>query len=339
MLFAAKRKPKEKQKKLCVVRYGAWGDALMVSPVFKYYKEQDWYVILNCTQKCFDILRTNPYIDAFIVQEDGEIPLDKLEEHWKQLEKQVDKVVNFSGSIETQLLVSYKQPEFGWTKKQLDKRCNINYYDHTMKVAGFPEKTGEKGEIYFTKNEEKWARKLTKKHDGFNVVVCLTGSSVHKIYPYMDALINAIVDGIPDSHIFLVGEPGAKGIIDKHPQITDFCGKIDIRKSFVLTKHMNLVISPETSVLVAAGIYDTPKVALLSHGSKENVTKYYVNCHTIVQNVSCQPCHKLHYTRDTCPVVPDTKFPICMGLLHPKEIIPAIEEEYIKWKKNLLGVK
>ncbi len=337
MLFVARRQANTKEKKLCVIRYGAWGDAIMLSPVFKYYKEQKWYIILNCTQKCYDILKTNPYIDGFLIQEDNEIPFEKLEDHWTKLKKQFDKLINFSGSIESSLLIAPYQKEFEWSKEKRHKLCNINYYDRTMKLAGFPKKKGELGELYFTKNEEKWARKLTKKHSGFNVLVCLSGSSIHKIYPYMDAIINAIVDGLPNTHVFLVGEPGTKGIIDKHKQITDFCGEISIRKSFVLAKHLNLVISPETSVLVAAGCFDTPKIALLSHGSEENLTKYYKNCHTIVQNVSCQPCHKLHYQRDTCPVIPETKFPICMGLLHPKKILPAIEKVYGNWKKQILG--
>jgi ADP-heptose:LPS heptosyltransferase len=332
MLYLLKNKPHSNQKKICIIRYGAWGDAIMLSPVFKYYKADGYHVTLNCTQKCFDILNTNPHIDAFLLQEDNEIPLEKLNEHWDTLRKVYDRVVNFSGSIENTLLIAPNQAEWTLPKEELHKRCNKNYYDHTLEVAGYKKKKGEKGELYFTPKEEKWAKRLNL--TGYTVVWCLSGSSIHKIYPYADTVIKAILDGIPEAHVILVGEPGAKGIIDPHPRLSDWCGRIDIRKSFLLTKYADLVISPETSVLVAAGCFDTPKIALLSHGSEENVSKYYENCVVVRQDVKCSPCHKLHYKRNSCPVVKETDFPVCMGLLHPKKLLPPIEKFYLEWRKN-----
>lgn len=333
MLFIVKNVIEKDQKRLCIIRYGAWGDAIMLSPVFKYYSAQNWHITLNCTEKCHTILKTNPYIDAFIIQESNEIPIDKLPEHWKKLEGQFDKVVNFSGSIEDCLLISPQRKEYIWSKEKLEKKCNKNYYDHTMEWAGFPEKKGEIGELHFTTSEEKWAKRFRKKHKGFLVLWCLSGSSIHKIYPYADSVIQAIIEGIPEATVVLVGEPGAKHIIDSHPRIVDMCGEMGIRKSFILTKYVDLVISPETSVLAAAGCFDTDKIALLSHGSEENVTKYYKCCTVVRQDVSCSPCHRLHYDRDSCPVVEETQFPVCMGLLHPKLLLPPIEQSYKKFKE------
>lgn len=334
MLLVARRKPLVGQKKVCIVRYGAWGDAIMTSPVFKAYKEDHWYTILNCTTKCWEILRTDPNIDAFIVQNDGEIPFEKLEAHWTKLKAQVDKFINLSGSIENQLLISPSQPEYSWSNEKLHKRCDKNYYDHTMQLAGYPKKKGEVGNIFFTKNEENFAKKMRKKYKGFFVVWCLTGSSIHKIYPHADAAIQALVKGAAETYVILVGEGGAKGIINPHRRIIDKCGEFGIRESFVLAKHADLVVSTETSVLAAAGCFDTPKVALLSHGSEENVTKYYKNCYTIREKVSCAPCHRLHYTRDTCPLNPEFNHPICMALLSPKKVLEPIEKIYLEWRKK-----
>jgi len=334
MLFAVKRSPAKNQKKLCVIRYGAWGDAIMISPVFKYYHQDGWHITLNCTQKCYDVLNTNPYIDAFIIQSDGEIPIDKLNEHWNKLIKQFDKVINFTGSIENRLLISPGQKEYLWDKEKLHEHCNINYYDHTMKLAGYSKKKGELGEIYFTQKEEQFVKKLKEKYEGFLIVWCLTGSAIHKIYPWTENIINVIIERIPESYIILVGEPACKGLIDKNERIIDLCSNITIRESFILTKYVDLVISTETSVLVAAGCFDTPKVALLSHGSEENLTKYYKNCSVVRENVPCSPCHKLHYSRDTCPLVNEINHPICMGLLHPKKILDPIEKIYIEWREK-----
>ena len=338
MLLLVKNKPKPDQKRLCVIRYGAWGDAIMLSPVFKYYKQEGWHITLNCTEKCYEILKTDPNIDAYVFQLSSEINFNKLGEHWKKLDTQFDKVVNFSGSIEQKLLIGPSQKEYTWSRAELHKRCEKNYYDQTMEVAGFPDKKGEIGSIYFTKQEEQFARKYRKKYKGFFVLWCLTGSAIHKMYPFAENVVRAIVEGIPEAHVILVGEAGCKGLMEFHPRIIDKCGDFGIRESFVLAKNADLVVSTETSVLAAAGCFDTPKVALLSHGSEENVTKHYKNCHVVRQSVPCAPCHKLHYVRATCPLVPELNHPICMGLLHPKKVLEPIERVYINWKnKNLRG--
>lgn len=338
MLLLMKRKPGKNQKRLCIVRYGAWGDAVILSPVFKKYNADGWHITLNCTEKCYNILRTNPYIDSFLYQESNEVPIEGLEEHWKKLEKQFDKVINFTGSIENKLLISPSQKEYTLDREELHKRCNKNYYDQTMEIAGYPDAKGERGELHFTKREEKWGQLVKRKYAGFFIVWCLTGSSIHKIYPYAENVIQMLLEGIPECHIIIVGEPGLKGILDPHPRIIDKCGQIDIRKSFILTKYADLVVSTETSVLAASGCFPTPKIALLSHGSEENLTKYYENCHVVRENVPCSPCHKLHYSRETCPLMKELNHPICMGLLSPKKLIPPLEEVYIKWKnKNLNG--
>jgi len=323
-------------KRVCIVRYGAWGDAIMMSPVLRKYKEEGWHVTLNCTEKCFEILRTNPYIDAFIVQKSNEIPMDKLEDHWKKLKRQFDKLVNLSGSVENSLLISPGQKEYTWNREKMAKRCNKNYYDNTMALAGFKKETGLVGEMHFTKNEENFGKRIRKKYKGFLVLWCLSGSSIHKIYPYAENVLHAIADGIPGVRIILIGEPGCKGLVSPHKRIIDKCGEIGIREGCVLTKYVDLVVSPETSILNAVGCFDTPKIAILSHSSQENLTKYFRSCYNIVPEVPCYPCHKLHYTRDTCPLNKDTNHPICMALLHPLKILNPIEKVYIAWKQNHL---
>jgi ADP-heptose:LPS heptosyltransferase len=332
MIFAVRNKQKDKQKRLCIVRYGAWGDAIMLSPVLPYFKKDGWHITLNCTEKTYEILKTDPNIDSYLIQESNEVKIEDLKEHWKKLEQHFDKLLNFTGSIEKALLVAPNQKEYYWTKEQLHERCNKNYYDETLKWAGYPEAKGEQGRLYFTKSEERWAKKFFKKHRGFTIVWCLTGSSIHKIYPFAGNVIDAVSRGLPQAKIVLVGEGGAKGIITPHKRIIDKCGDFGIRESFILTKYADLVVSTETSVLVSAGCFNTPKIAMLSHGSEENVTKYYKRCIVVRESVKCSPCHKLHYSRETCPLVKEFNHPVCMGLLHPKKLLAPIEEIYKKWR-------
>ena len=102
----------------------------------------------------------------------------------------------------------------------------------------------------------------------------------------------------------------------------------------VMTKYADVVVGPETGLMVAAGCFDTPKIMMLSHSSEENLTKYWKNCTALSAGVECQPCHQLHYTRDSCPLDVRMGHPICMGELQPVELYDALELEYNKWKEK-----
>lgn len=328
---------REGQKNACVVRYGAWGDAVLITPVLRQLRKDDYHITMNCTERCYDILKSNPHIDRFLLQETNEIPVEKLQEHWDNIKPTFDKFINLSGSIEGYLLKTPSQPEYTWTKEERHKYCDKNYMDHTMKIAGYPDMKGELPELHFTKGEEKFAKKIRKKNKGFLVVVSMSGSSIHKVYPWMGDVINAITAAIPNAYVLLVGEGGCRGIVDETSQIRDFCGQLDIRKTFCLLKHADLVISTESAVANAVSAFDTPKVILLSHSSEENLTKYWKNCETVFQPVSCYPCHKLHYTKTTCNLATEFELPACAVLLAPNKVLDAVQriyENYLQKKEE-----
>lgn len=325
----------EGQKTACVVRYGAWGDAILVNPVLRQLKKDGFYVVLNCTEKTFEILKRDPNVDLFAVQKTNEVPVEKLDEYYKELSDLYDKFVNLNGSIEMELLKAPFQPEYYAPKEERHQLCNTNYNDHTMWKAGYPTLKGELPELFFKENEEEWAQKLLKrKEKKFFVLVCLTGSSPHKVYPYMGEVVGTILDGIPEAEVILVGEGALKGTLEPEPRLHDHCGEFGIRKSFLLTKHVDLVVSTETSVAMAAGCFDTPKVVMLSHGTEENLTKYWKNCHAIAPKVSCYPCHQLHYDKTSCKLDQISKMPICAALLHPKRVLDEVEKVYKAWKEG-----
>ncbi len=327
------RNPKvEGQKTACVCRYGAWGDAVLCSPVFRRLKADGYYVVFNSTERCYDILKHDPNIDSFLIQETNEIPNKDLLTHWKSMSDQYDRFINLNGSIEEKLLAVPWQAEYKAPQYIRHELFNKNYMDHTMAVAGFPDAKGELPGLFFNKKEEEWVKKIRASYPGFLVVYCLSGSSHHKVYPYADTVVQSIVNNLPDAVVLLVGEAGAYGIIDPHPQIVDLCGKIGIRKSFILCKQADLVITTETSVANAASAFDTPKIVLLSHSSDENLTKYWKNCFPIVPPAKCHPCHQIHYARASCPLEEETKMPVCVALLHPKMILEKVGVVYEHFK-------
>lgn len=322
--------------KACVVRYGAYGDALWCSPVFEKLQADGYYVIFNCTQRCYEIQKKNPHIDCFWLQEDDEVGNKDLGPYWEELKSKVDRFINLSGSIEGNLLVTPDHPNYKAPQAIRHSIYNKNYQDETMLKAGYPEEKGHTPSMYFTKSEEEWGRKFRDKHKGFLVVYSLTGSSLHKTYPYADAAIQAMLEGLPDCTVVCVGEAGTYGIIDKHPRLVDLCGRISIRKAMVLTKVADVVISPETAVANAASCFETPKIILMSHSSEENLTKYWKNVYPIIPPVACYPCHQLHYDKYSCPIEEQVQFPVCVALLHPAKILEKVEVVYDNWKQKQL---
>lgn len=101
----------------------------------------------------------------------------------------------------------------------------------------------------------------------------------------------------------------------------------------VATSVMDLVVSPETGVLSAAGAFDTPKIGLLTHSSKENLTKYFINDHSIQSSAPCSPCHKMIHELDDCTLDPEFGLPICMSVhMDPEKIKENFRVVYDNWK-------
>jgi ADP-heptose:LPS heptosyltransferase len=198
-------------KRALVVRYGAIGDIVQSTPVFKKLKEEGYHVTLNCTGPAQEILKHNPNVDEFIVQIKDYVPNDgkKLEEYWSEVGKSYDKFINLTGAAEDSLLVADKfiyrwSTDIRKAHPELDeasvlhnalnvareKAGTTNYYDNHLAKAGYSD-TGMNGEIFFSEQEEIMAAGFRKRHEGkFIILWSLAGSSYHKIYPYFHLVLS-----------------------------------------------------------------------------------------------------------------------------------------------------
>ena len=80
-----------------------------------------------------------------------------------------------------------------------------------------------------------------------------------------------------------------------------------IRDSLLVTKYVDLVISPDTGILHGAGCFDTPKIGLLTSTSKENITKYFKNDYSLESTVECSPCFRIiDLPEIQCPMSKET---------------------------------
>jgi ADP-heptose:LPS heptosyltransferase/predicted SAM-dependent methyltransferase len=340
---------KKKAKKEClIIRYGALGDAVWVTPALKQLKKQGYYIVYNCTEYSAQVLRENPYIDKFLFQDTDVVPNKELAPYWQEIGKSFDKVINFCESVEGSLLKMEGTDEFNWSHKRRHRECNVNYMDRTMAVAGFPEKKGQLPELFFSPTEEYLAC-LFREHykDKFVIEVSLSGSAQHKTYPWMPYLIKEIHNNYDDVVVVTVGDYTCRLLENWQDKNTiNRAGVWTVRQSMIMTKYVDLVFGTETGILNAASCYDTPKIVLLSHSSIENLTKYWKNCTSIhARSCNCHPCHRLIYTlENTCRLeeikipysggMAKVKVPECMSKIRPEEIYKAFQEYYNQWKEK-----
>jgi len=313
----------------------------MTSPLFRLYKEAGWHTTANVNPRGKAVLEHNPHVDDILLHEDDSVPNEKLDEHWANLAKGYDRVVNLSGSIEKGLLKTKADEEYIWPKLKRHLACDVNYYDRTLEIGGFVGMKGLNGELFFSPEEERWGRMIREQHARrFLVLWSLSGSSVHKSYPYAELVAKAFLDQHSDAVFFTVGEQLCRLLEFDHPHAKRRSGVWGIRKSFIMTKYSDLVVGPETGVLNAAGCFETPKIVMLSHSSHENLSKHWKNCYPVEaeeREAPCHPCHKLIYSLDECPVNKAVKSPVCMAHLRPEKILNAMEKVYAQWKEARRG--
>jgi ADP-heptose:LPS heptosyltransferase len=321
-------------KTACVLRWGAFGDCIQTTPIFSLLKKDGYKVLFHTKSKGAEVVRNNPNIDKVVIQPDNAIGAYTVEEFWDLIGSNFDRFINLSGSIEERLLIPGKPgwKELDWDKDRRHEYCNLNYSDYMMEVAGYPEETGKTGELYFSRLEEAWAKKWRKKHQGkFIVLWAISGSALHKVYPYTEWVVSYLAEHHRDMMIVFVGGPECQIMevgLENHPRIKAYSGKMPIRKTMLLTKYADLVVGPETGVMNAAACYDTPKIVFLSHSTKENLTKHWTNCISIEPKIDCYPCHILHYSMKYCNQDHKTGGAMCMAMLHPKNVIKEIEGVY-----------
>ncbi len=323
-------------KRACVSRYGAIGDQVMITPVLRQLKKDGYHITVNVSEMGTKVLLHNPNIDRWLIHNTDSIPMDELPKHWESMSKNYDKFVNLSGVVEQSLLKHPKQSEYYLPKEERHEICNKNYIDHHMEIAGYPEIKGELPELFFTKEEHNWAKKMRRKYLGkYWVLWSLAGSSYHKAYPFTEYVATEFLDNHPDAVMWTVGDNLCKVWEWDHPRTKCMSGELDIRKSMLLCQYVDVVIGTETGVLNAASCWDTPKIIILSHSSEENLSKYWINVINLHADVQCYPCHQLHYEAGSCPSNKMmAEIPICMSGLGGKRVLNSMEILYNEKKRT-----
>ena len=314
---------KRPPKTACVVRYGGFGDQLMAANILPALKREGFHVTFMTTPKGRDILREDPHIDAWIIQDDDQVPNHELGDYFDAWRPRFDRFINLCESVEGTLLTMPGRIAHTWPDAVRAQFCDRNYLEFTSQIAQLP--YSSESRFYATDDEKAWAQ--TQRGKGFYVMYALAGSSLHKFYPGQDAVIDAVLTLRPDAHFVLVGDDACKILEfgwEKNPRVTCLSGELSIRKTLALANAMDCVIGPETGVLNAVAFEPMRKVVLLSHSSHENLTKHWTNTVAIAGDVPCFPCHRLHYDDRWCHRDEETAAAMCQKMIAPETVVGAI---------------
>lgn len=297
---------KEKPKKTAYVcRYGGIGDMIQASSILPRLKEQGYHVVFNTTPSGMEVLKADPHIDEFLLQDKDQVPNGELSAFWEVMKRKHTKFINLSETVEGTLLALPGRTVHYWSKEARHKVCNVNYLELTHTIAGVDEVYNAR--FYPTHEEKEWAFKELANIGG-NLTVCfsLNGSSLHKAWPHLDQAIARLLATFPDCRIVLMGGPESVMLEagwENEPRVLRRSGVWNIRQSLTFVcKNADLVIGPETGLLNAVGMENVAKVCFLSHSTKENLTKHWKNVVALAPppTVTCYPCHMMHYNWEFC---------------------------------------
>jgi len=325
-------------KTALVIRYGAFGDILIASPVFKALKRDGYHVTLNCVDRALPVIHNSPYIDELIIHETDSVPNEKLDVYWKDMSKGFNVTVNLSESVEGKFLFIKGRPEYDLPVKERRVLAGgTNYYDFALDLAGYPNECKPLPELYPTELETAHCRLFKKKKEDFFIVMwVLSGSGMHKAYAYAEEVGMSLLNKYDDIMTVTVGDEFCRLLEWSHPRQMSKSAEWDIRTALLMTRHVDFVIGPETGVCNASGCYDTPKLLMLTHSNRTNLTKYYKNDFSIQADLECSPCHRLIFQSNyrDCPLMDlgeGASMCACCAAFNPAHIYNIVEQEYFRW--------
>lgn len=314
-------------KKVYITRYGAVGDFIHLSYFPRLLKEKAGfdYVAFEYNGKGACVLETNPFIDEHIpfeasVDPINRWPLSVISKRWEFIKEtgNFDKHINLQLSIEYGYIAMETMAEYyRGSEFRRNKYGGLNYYDQTAEFAGYPEFKGNKGELYYSRDEEHHAKNFYERSypDSFVFIVNLSGTSKHKIFYNAETIVKEFLNKHSDAVCLTFGDKDCKDNLEfKGERIHNCAGNCGMRQALLMTKYANCVIGAESGLMVASTMWGTPTVQLMTAASIKNHGGDFQNDYSIQSPAKCSPCHKGPYEYIGCPKFKhlNLDYPICV---------------------------
>ena len=325
-----------------IYRLGAYGDVLHSAHLPRLIKE--YYKVdrldFETSVRGYQILQNNPFIDNLTMINPDLMDQNDLFVRWDHLRDTYDYFFNLRNTIEEKLCCNEDNYRFYMNDKfRRDKCGKTNFYDSGTQHCNLPDSyLGTRGQLYYPKEEHRIAKariaRWKKKYNAdWLILVCLSGSSVHKRFQCAKSICMKILDKYPKSAIVITGDKDCKPDIFDHSRIIN---RVDngwnFRTVALMCKYFDFVISPETGLVCISHSWDTPTLQLLTAANWTNHIKYAKNAYWVKSDAPCSPCHKNALTYFGCTVRND--LPICVTMFNEDKIMAKVEEAYVNHNKT-----
>jgi ADP-heptose:LPS heptosyltransferase len=223
------------------------------------------------------------------------------------------------------------------------KHMNLNYLQHQHELCGIPDEIAIR--FYATHEEKAWAKETREKMGKTVIQWQLAGSSrMHKTYPYLDEIVARLMISYPDVDVVLTGGPECVELEagwENEPRVHRTSGKWTMRQTLAFLDEADVIVGAETGVLNAACCLQTPKIVFLSHSTRNNLTRDWVNTVALsAPHVSCPgrgdneapACHMLHYTFEHCRKGEKKGVAVCMEEINPALTWEAVQQAILTGK-------
>jgi ADP-heptose:LPS heptosyltransferase len=114
----------------------------------------------------------------------------------------------------------------------------------------------------------------------------------------------------------------------------------------LMAKYADLVIGAESGLMVAANLFGSPTIQLMTAASIKNHGGDLPNDHSLQSPAKCSPCHKGPYDYIGCPTFEHLglSYPKCV-LFNPDTVLDRMEEVYRQrkyvarpWAEKVAGI-
>lgn len=291
--------------KSMILRYGAYGDLLYLLPVIDRMLADGKELYLHTGIRGLDIFGSDNRFKSILAIN----PANK--EDWQKiLDKDIetvnpDEIVNLSNTLEGTLIPGRDAEAFHLpveTRRKLVK--GESFYSVGLKVAGYSaiRELGDCGTLVFTEGELAWAQRWREIHrNEFVVLMPVRGSNAQKAFPFAKEIGRKILDYYPDAVLYPTGGPNEalySFSYGDHRVYPAF--KTSFRQVMLMARFADYVLGPETGLLVAAGMWGTPKTMLCTSSSVFQCTEGQARDFSLQAQIDCSPCLRAIYEERDC---------------------------------------
>lgn len=324
-----------------MIGYRAYGDWLYTVPILTQLFDK-YEVHAEINQKGYELFHDDPRFTSLTVCEFEKYPQERLEgllkERWAKIESELkpDKVLNLWRTLETECIAERYMDEFF---EDVETRRNIFgeklFYDAIINrclESGIDINIKSLEGLYFTGEQIEWAEDWRKSHvNDFVIIMPIAGSCMHKVWPGMPKFTYDILSRYPNAYIYLCGDPSVSHAQWDHPRIIKTCEDTPIKQIVLMAKYADYVIGGETGVVVAAGMWGTPKTMLCTASSIKQCCDKQTNDYSVQSSAPCSPCHRAVYTSADCEMMVkqgEDYYPFCIDGFNYDDLIDTVKKIY-----------